>query len=147
MKIAITTVLAALIASSASAKDIITCGDLFGQAYYKAGGVVPADKAGWRADSVSPGRTIVVANDKGTIVDIKMQAAAGWFSYKDDGCNIVPLSLGDKGVSVVAACKSAIDMFSFTYTENGDITVFFTQHKAMPMISKVTAMVGNCRGQ
>jgi hypothetical protein len=128
---------------SAQAKTLVACGDLDGMSYFLAGGVVPEDQ--WKKDSISPGRTILEANAKGEVVDIRSQDAAGWMSYKDEGCSVNPLKSGSSALIVTAICKWSVDTFMFVYDKSGKITLLFSQAKSAPAITKAATMHANCR--
>lgn len=141
---AIAFVLAAIFTfSPATAKTLATCGDLDGNSFFLAGGLVPEDQ--WKKDSISPGRSVLIADDKGKVIDIRLQDAAGWMSYKDDGCQINPVNAGVSAMIVVAVCKMSVDTYMFTYDKSGKITLLFSQVKSAPAITKVAEMKANCR--
>lgn len=127
----------------AEAKTLATCGDLDGNSFFLAGGIVPDDQ--WKKDGISPGRSVLIADDKGAVVDIRIQDAAGWMSYKDDGCSVNPVKSGVSAIIVVAVCKMSVDTYMFNYDKNGRITLLFSQVKSAPAITKVAAMKANCR--
>lgn len=132
-----------LLSSSATSKTLVTCGDLEGNSFFQAGGIVPEDQ--WKRDSVSPGRTVLITDDKGKITDIRLQDAAGWMSYKKDGCTINPVNSGVSAIVVIAVCKMSVDTYMFTYENSGRIMLLFSQVKSAPAITKVAAMKANCR--
>lgn len=131
--------------SYAQNKVLLSCGDLSGNSFFMAGGIVPKDAEGWKADSISPGRTLLIANAKGAVIDVKSQDAAGWFSYANDGCSVTPVKSGKDGsFIVIAVCPLSVDTFMFL-NNGGRPKLIFSQLKSAPAITKGTTMVSNCR--
>lgn len=134
--------LACLFVVPVEAKTLLTCGDLTGMSFFKAGGIVDTDQ--WQKDSISPGRVVLIADDKNEITDVRIQDAGGWMSYKDEGCTVVPTNSGISALIVVNFCKFSIDTYMFTYGKT-DIGLLFSQAKSAPAVTKAATMTSNCR--
>lgn len=128
----------------AQSKTLLSCGDLTGNSYFASGGIVSGEASGWRKDGVSPARILLVVDDGGAVTDIRMQDAAGWFSYANDGCSVASLKAGKNDTLIVTAvCPWSVDSFMFIGTKSPQL--IFSQLKAAPAITKGATMTANCR--
>src|SRR5262245_39153456 len=84
-----TVVIFLLICTGVRAQTVTECGKLDGHAYYFAGGLVPADKSGWRKDGVDGGR-IILNYIKGEIDLLIKNAMGTTVSVNQTGGKIFP---------------------------------------------------------
>lgn len=136
-----------VIPSAAQTKDrvVISCGDATGFSHFLGGGIIPDTSKGWREDSISPGQTLLISDEKGKVVDIRQNNAGGWMSYTGDGCSVAQLQAGKPSLFVVAICPGSIDSYMFAFDADDRITMLLTQIKSLPLIRKAMALKANCR--
>jgi hypothetical protein len=84
---AIAVVVLLMLCADVRAQTVMECGKLDGYSYYFSGGLVPADKGGWKKDGIDGGRIILnYMNDE---VDLLIKNATGsTVSVRQDGGKI-----------------------------------------------------------
>jgi hypothetical protein len=127
-------------------KPVISCGDLRGYAIFADESPLGPTPRGWIQDSISPARVVLVSDAKGE-PDILIQDAAGYMSYRQEGCSVTSKGLPAVGAGfvVMAICSLSIDVYLFSMKADGTGQVLFSQSKLSARITKGSTMVANCR--
>jgi hypothetical protein len=130
---------------SASAAVITQCGDSRGMVFYFEGGVIGADKAGWRKDVV-PGGFELVANADNSEPDIIYEnPALGPSSYRAEGAKVFVLPGGAEGsLLVFAVTKDRLDHYLFKLDGQGNGVVAWGTTGTNPLSQKSSLMTASC---
>jgi hypothetical protein len=138
-----------MLCTGVRAQTVTECGRSDGYAYYFSGGLVSADKSGWRKDGIDGGR--IILNFLKDEVDLLIKNATGTTaSVKQDGGKII-VRKGTNGLirlTVFYGTETATtEDYVFQIDERGNGTVVFTTVRtAADTINKMSLMTAQCRG-
>jgi hypothetical protein len=138
-----------MLCTGVRAQTVTECGRSDGYAYYFSGGLVSADKSGWRKDGIDGGR--IILNFLKDEVDLLIKNATGTTaSVKQDGGKII-VRKGTNGLIRLTFFygteTATTEDYVFQIDERGNGTVVFTTVRtAADTINKMSLMTAQCRG-
>jgi hypothetical protein len=142
-------VLSAVLCAGVRAQTLTECGRSDGYAYYFSGGLISADKSGWRKDGIDGGR--IILNFINGEVDLLIKNAIGTTtSVKQDGGKITvrKTTNGLIRLTVLYGAETATtEDYVFQVDDRGNGTVVFTTVRtAADAINKMSLMTAKCSG-
>ena len=130
------------------AQTLTECGKSDGYAYFFAGGFVsPADKGGWKKDSIDDGR--IILNFINGEADLLVKNATGsTISVKQDGGRIYARKTtnGLIALTVFYDDTAITEDYVFQLDGKGDGTVTSTVIRTASKLNKMSLMTAECRG-
>src|SRR5262245_58531689 len=129
--------------ASAQQKTVTECGRSDGYSYYFSGGLIPADKGGWKKDGIDGGR--IILNLINGEIDLLVKNVTGsTSSVKDvDGGKIIPRQTNSNGliaVTVFYENGGTTEDYVFQLDNRGDGTVAWTVLRTATAINKMSLM-------
>ena len=148
MRLILTLVLCCTALSAASAQTLTECGKSDGYAYYFSGGLVPADKAGWKKDGIDGGRIILNYINGEIDLLIKNAIDKTASSVKQEGGKIVARKSNNDLIALTVFYDDgrATEDYVFQINAQGDGTVAWTAIRTAGKINKMSLMTAQCRG-
>lgn len=147
MRTVIAVVVLLMLCAGVGAQTVTECGKLDGYSYYFAGGLVPADKSGWRKDGIDGGR--IILNLINREIDLLIKNAMGTtVSVKQNGGKIFPRKSSNGLIPLTVFYEDAgiTEDYIFQLDRQGDGTVASTVIRAAAQINKMSLMTAQCRG-
>jgi hypothetical protein len=148
MRTVIAVVVLLMLCAGVRAQTVTECGQLDGYAYYFAGGLVPADKSGWRKDGIDGGR-IILSYKNGEIDLVTKNAMGTTRSVKQDGGKIIPRKTNN-GLIALRAFYDDVGItedYIFQLDGQGNGTVASTVVRSAAVVNKMSLMTAQCRGR
>jgi hypothetical protein len=136
-----------MLCADVRAQTLTECGRLDGYAYYFPGGLVPADKGGWRKDGIDGGR--IILNYINGEVDLLIKNATGTTaSVKQDGGTITvrKTNNGLIALTIFYEVGTLTEDYVFQIDDRGDGMVASTVIRTAGKINKMSLMTAQCRG-
>jgi hypothetical protein len=136
-----------MLCADVRAQTLTECGASDGYAYYFVGGLVPADKGGWKKDGVDGGR--IILNSINGEIDLLIKNATGTTaSVKQDGGKIFARQTNNDliALTVFFGTGAVTEDYVFQLDSRGDGTVAWTAIRTAGKINKVSVMTAQCRG-
>jgi hypothetical protein len=133
--------------ATASGATLTECGASDGYGYYFAGGLVPANKAGFTKDGITGGRIILNLYDNNEVDLLLKDASGGTSSVKQQGArlSLLPVSNGLINVMVVYAGGGSVEQYVFQLDGRGNGTVVHTQVRTVSdKVNKATLLTAQC---
>jgi hypothetical protein len=147
MRTGIAVVVLLMLCAGVRAQTLTECGRSDGYAYYFSGGLVPADKGGWKKDGIDGGR--IILNYINGEVDLLIKNATGTTaSVKQDGGKIFPRQTNNDliALTVIYEVGAVSEHFVFQLDDRGDGTVVSTAIRTAGKINKMSLMTAQCSG-
>jgi hypothetical protein len=129
------------------AQTVTECGRSDGYAFYFAGGLVPADKSGWRKDGIDGGR-IILNLINGSEIDLLIKNATGTtVSVKQAGGKIIVRKTNNDLIALLVIYEDVgiTEDYVFQLDRQGDGTVGSTVIRTAATINKMSLMTASCR--
>jgi len=124
--------------------NVAVCGSSVGYSYYAERGLAEGDILGWsEAENLTGSITLKYYEDESFDI-LFTDATLGAYSAKEEGAVIVPVSLSDKAVSIVAVYPMLSETYVFQKLKDGEYEVMWTQSKSETPLPKIAAWVGKC---
>jgi hypothetical protein len=135
-----------MIGTDVSAQTLTERGRSDGYAYYFSGGLVPADKSGWKKDGIDGGR--IILNYINGEVDLLKNATGSTISVKQDGGKIIVRKTNNDliALTVIYEVGTLTEDYVFQLDDRGDGTVASTAIRTAGKINKMSLMTAQCRG-
>jgi hypothetical protein len=134
--------------ASADAKTLTQCGTSEGYTYFLPGGLTPARKAGFTADTINDGAiTLNLHNDEIDLI-VKNAKLGETTSVRQSGAEVIVLP-ADKGLfNVMTLFKGGqgVEHYLFQLDERGNGSVVYTAVRAGSPLPQVSVMRAWCRG-
>jgi hypothetical protein len=148
MRTVIAVVVLLMLCAGVRAQTVTECGRSEGYSYYFAGGLIPADKGGWRKDGIDGGR--IILNLLNGEIDLLMKNATGsTSSVKNvDGGKIIPRQTNSNGLIAFTVFydRGTTEDYVFQLDNRGDGTVAWTVLRTATTMNKMSLMTASCRG-
>jgi len=148
MRTVIAVVVLLMLCAGVRAQTVTECGKSGGYSYYFAGGLVPADKGGWKKDGIDGGRIILnLINGK---IDLLVGNAIDTTpsSVKQIGGKIIPRKTNSNDLIALTVFYDDTEItedYVFQLTDRGDGTVAETVIRTAGAINKMSLMTASCR--
>jgi hypothetical protein len=138
-----------MLCTGVRAQTVTECGRSDGYAYYFSGGLVSAEKSGWKKDGIDGGR--IILNFKNGEVDLLTKNATGTTaSVKQDGGKIIVRKATNSLIRLTVfygAETATTEDYVFQIDDRGNGTVVWTTVRtAADTINKMSLMTANCSG-
>jgi hypothetical protein len=143
----IATAILSMLCADVRAQTLTECGKSDGHAYYFPGGLIPADKGGWKKDGIDGGR--IILNYTNGEVDLLIKNATGsTVSVRQDGGKIFPRKTNNGliALTVIYEVGTVSEDYVFQLDGLGDGTVASTAIRTAGKINKMSLMTAACRG-
>ena len=139
----------AMLCTGVRAQTLTECGRSNGYAYYFSGGLVSAEKSGWKKDGIDGGR--IILNFKNGEIDLLTKNATGTTaSVKQDGGKIIVRKATNSLIRLTVfygAETATTEDYVFQIDDRGNGTVVWTTVRtAADTINKMSLMTANCSG-
>jgi len=124
-------------------KTIMTCGESKGHAFYHAGPLVPSEKAGFKEDAISGGKTSLLQKQDGEYGILFVDVTGSIKSVEDQGGTIIPFRTASDGlVSLLLLYPDQLtEIYAFNPTTN---KLVLLQHKYNSFVNKSAVYESDC---
>ena len=129
-----------MLCTGVRAQTVTECGRSDGYAYYFSGGLVPADKSGWKKDGIDGGR--IILNYINGEVDLLIKNALGsTASVKQDGAKIFVRETNNGLIALTVFYDGGTtEDYVFQIDDRGDGTAVSTVIRTAGKINKMSLM-------
>ena len=137
------TLLVAFVPSTALAETVMTCGESTGHAFFHTGPLVPPEKAGFKEDAITEGKTSLVRKQDGKYGILFVDATGSIKSVEDQGGVIVPFAKASGGL--ISLLLLYPDQLTEIYAFNPQTRkLVLLQHKYNSFVNKSAVYESDC---
>jgi hypothetical protein len=147
MRIGIAVVVLLMFCAAVRAQTLTECGRSDGYAYYFTGGLVAADKGGWKKDGIDGGR--IILNYINGEIDLLIKDVSGTTrSVKQDGGKIIPRKTNNGLIALTVFYNEGAvsEDYVIQINDRGEGTVASTRMVTARNVNKMSLMTAQCRG-